>query len=50
MSLIAWILPVVVLALGATGIVLALRRNRGEPHLHATEADERLVQREHDDG
>lgn len=49
-SLIVWILPIVVLALGATGIVFALRRNRGEPHLHATEADERLVQREqHDD-
>jgi cytochrome c-type biogenesis protein CcmH len=45
-SLIVWILPIVVLALGATGIVFALRRNRGEPHLHATEADERLVERE----
>ncbi len=49
-SLIVWILPVVVLALGATGIVFALRRNRGQPHLHATEADERLVQREQRDG
>jgi cytochrome c-type biogenesis protein CcmH len=49
-SLIVWILPVVVLALGATGIVFALRRNRGEPHLHASEADERLVEREHHDG
>jgi cytochrome c-type biogenesis protein CcmH len=49
-SLIVWILPVVVLALGATGIVFALRRNRGEPHLHASEADERLVEREHQDG
>jgi cytochrome c-type biogenesis protein CcmH len=48
-SLIVWILPVVVLALGATGIVFALRRNRGEPHLHATEADERLVAREQRD-
>jgi cytochrome c-type biogenesis protein CcmH len=46
-SLLVWILPVVVLALGATGIVFALRRNRDEPHLHATEADERLVEREH---
>jgi cytochrome c-type biogenesis protein CcmH len=46
-SLLVWILPIVVLALGATGIVFALRRNRDEPHLHATEADERLVEREH---
>ena len=46
-SLLVWILPVVVVALGATGIVFALRRNRDEPHLHATDADERLVQREH---
>jgi cytochrome c-type biogenesis protein CcmH len=44
-SLLVWILPVVVLALGATGIVFALRRNRDEPHLHATDADERLVER-----
>ena len=49
-SLIVWILPIVVLALGATGIVFALRRNRDQPHLHATDADERLVQREHGDG
>ena len=49
-SLLVWILPIVVLALGATGIVFALRRNRGEPHLHATEADERLVEREQHDG
>jgi cytochrome c-type biogenesis protein CcmH len=48
-SLIVWILPVLVLALGATGIVFALRRNRGEPHLHATAADERLVERSRDD-
>ncbi len=44
-----WILPIVVVALGATGIVFALRRNRDQPHLHATEADERLVERERDD-
>jgi cytochrome c-type biogenesis protein CcmH len=49
-SLLVWILPVVVLAMGATGIVLALRRNRDQPHLQATEADERLVEREHGDG
>jgi cytochrome c-type biogenesis protein CcmH len=46
-SLLVWILPVVVVALGATGIVFALRRNRDEPHLHATDADERLVERAH---
>jgi cytochrome c-type biogenesis protein CcmH len=49
-SLLVWILPIVVLALGATGIVFALRRNRDQPHLHATEADERLVEREQRDG
>jgi cytochrome c-type biogenesis protein CcmH len=48
-SLLVWILPVVVLALGATGIVFALRRNREQPHLRATEADERLVEREQHD-
>jgi cytochrome c-type biogenesis protein CcmH len=49
-SLLVWILPIVVVALGATGIVFALRRNRDQPHLHATEADERLVRREQGDG
>jgi cytochrome c-type biogenesis protein CcmH len=49
-SLLIWILPVVVVALGATGIVLVLRRNREQPHLHATDADERLVRRELGDG
>lgn len=49
-SLLVWILPVVFVALGATGIVFALRRNRDQPHLRATDADERLVQREHGDG
>jgi cytochrome c-type biogenesis protein CcmH len=44
-SLIVWVLPVLVLALGATGIVFALRRNRNQPRLHATEADETLVER-----
>jgi cytochrome c-type biogenesis protein CcmH len=48
-SLIVWILPIVVIALGATGIVFALRRNRDQPHLHATAADERLVERQRDD-
>jgi cytochrome c-type biogenesis protein CcmH len=49
-SLIVWVLPVVVLVLGATGIVYALRRNRGAPHLHPTEADEQLVKRNLADG
>ena len=49
MSLLVWILPIVVVALGATGIVFALRRNRDEPHLRATEADEKLVERERDE-
>jgi cytochrome c-type biogenesis protein CcmH len=44
-SLIVWVLPVLVLALGATGIVYALRRNRSLPRLHATDADEALVER-----
>jgi cytochrome c-type biogenesis protein CcmH len=44
-SLIVWVLPVVVLVLGAAGIVFALRRNRDQPQLHATDADERLVER-----
>ena len=44
-SLIVWVLPVLVLALGSTGIVYALRRNRGQPRLHATDADETLVER-----
>jgi cytochrome c-type biogenesis protein CcmH len=48
-SLLVWILPVLVLALGATGIVFALRRNRDQPHLHATSADERLVERTRDE-
>jgi cytochrome c-type biogenesis protein CcmH len=44
-SLIVWVLPVLVLALGATGIVYALRRSRDQPRLHATVADETLVER-----
>ena len=46
LGLIVWVLPVLVLALGAAGIVFALARNRREPHLHATEADEALITRE----
>jgi cytochrome c-type biogenesis protein CcmH/NrfF len=41
-----WVLPVVVLAVGATGIWFALARNRREPKLHATDADVALVDRE----
>jgi cytochrome c-type biogenesis protein CcmH len=46
LGVIVWVLPVLVLALGATGIWFALARNRREPRLHATEADEQLVDRE----
>jgi cytochrome c-type biogenesis protein CcmH len=46
LGLIVWVLPVLVLALGATGIWFALARNRREPRMHATDADEELVDRE----
>ena len=46
LGLIVWILPVLVLALGAAGIYFALARSRREPRLHATAADEGLVDRE----
>lgn len=45
-SLLIWVLPVLVLGLGAAGIVFVLARNRREPHLHATASDEALVDRE----
>jgi cytochrome c-type biogenesis protein CcmH len=45
-GLIVWVLPVLVLALGAAGIWFALARARREPRLHATTADEALVDRE----
>lgn len=45
-SLIVWVLPVVAIAAGAAGIVFVLARNRREPRLHATDADEALVGRE----
>lgn len=45
-GLIVWVLPVLVLALGAAGIWFALARARREPRLHATAADEALVDRE----
>jgi len=46
LGLIVWVLPVLVLALGTAGIVFALARNRREPHIHATSADEDLIARE----
>lgn len=44
-----WILPVIVLVVGVGGLALALARWRREPRLHATEADETMVEsaREH---
>lgn len=43
LGLIVWGLPVLVLVLGAGGLILALRRWRREPRLIATDADEQLV-------
>jgi cytochrome c-type biogenesis protein CcmH len=45
-GLIVWVLPVLVIALGAAGIWFGLSRARREPRLHATAADEALVERE----
>jgi cytochrome c-type biogenesis protein CcmH len=44
-GVLVWGLPVAALLLGAFGLVLALRRWRREPRLHATAADEELVTR-----
>ena len=44
-SLLVWVLPVVVLVVGAFGIGFVLARNRRAPLLHASEADEQLVER-----
>jgi cytochrome c-type biogenesis protein CcmH len=44
LGIVVWALPVVVLVVGAAGLVLALRRWRTEPKLHPTDADERLVE------
>jgi cytochrome c-type biogenesis protein CcmH len=44
-SLLVWVLPVIVLGLGGLGIAFVLARNRREPKLHATDADEALVER-----
>jgi cytochrome c-type biogenesis protein CcmH len=43
LSLLVWVLPVVALALGATGLAFAFRRWRRQPRLIATDADEALV-------
>jgi cytochrome c-type biogenesis protein CcmH len=43
LGLIVWGLPVLVLVVGAGGLILALRRWRREPRLTATDADEQLV-------
>lgn len=43
LSLLVWLLPIVVLVLGAGGLALAFRRWRREPRLAATDADEALV-------
>jgi cytochrome c-type biogenesis protein CcmH len=45
LGILVWGLPAAALVLGAAGLVLALRRWRREPHLHATDADRELVQR-----
>ena len=50
LGLIVWVLPIVALALGALGIVFVLTRARREPRLHATQADETLVDRERGSG
>jgi len=49
LGLIVWVLPVLVLALGGAGIVFALARNRREPRLRSTQADEDLIARERDE-
>ena len=43
-GVLVWALPVIVLILGAGGIVIALRRWQRQPRLVATEADEELVE------
>jgi cytochrome c-type biogenesis protein CcmH len=45
LGLLVWGLPVAALALGAGGLVLALRRWHRQPSMHATDADEELVAR-----
>ncbi len=43
LGILVWGLPAVVLVLSAGGLALAFARWRREPQLHATEADEALV-------
>jgi cytochrome c-type biogenesis protein CcmH len=43
LGILVWGLPVLAFALGAAGLVLALARWRRQPRLHATNADEELV-------
>jgi cytochrome c-type biogenesis protein CcmH len=43
LGVLVWGLPVVVLVVGAGGLAMALTRWRREPQLHATAADEALV-------
>jgi len=45
LGVLVWGLPVLVLVVGAGGLVLALRRWRRQPAMHATEADVELVGR-----
>lgn len=45
LGLLVWGLPVFALLVGGGGLVLALRRWRREPRMHATDADEALVGR-----
>jgi len=44
LGLLVWGLPVAALTLGAAGLALALRRWRRQPAMHATPADEALVE------
>lgn len=46
LGILVWGLPVLVVAVGAGGIALALRRWRAQPAMRATAADEELVARE----
>jgi cytochrome c-type biogenesis protein CcmH len=45
LGILVWGLPAAAVVLAAGGLVLALRRWRGEPHLHPTDADRELVER-----
>lgn len=45
LGVVVWGLPLAALIVGGVGLVVALRRWRREPRLHATSADEELVTR-----